>query len=182
MAHQSRSTLQITQPTSGDHFRKKSFDLIFLVWFNFFLFGSVWFGFYFIFLVWVRFTFFNLRLIKLKPNQNRKKLKKNQTSFSFRFNLVFFVWLNLVRFFFQFFLVWVRFGFFSFRPIKLKPNRTEPVGFFKILIGFFSRFDFFSFLDLINFSVFLLTLQPTTPNNTWHNHVSSKNCSRSMAC
>jgi hypothetical protein len=41
-------------------------------------------------------------------------------------------------------------------------NRTEPVGFFKILIGFFSRFGFFGycfsgFLGLIGFSVFLNT-------------------------
>jgi hypothetical protein len=35
-------------------------------------------------------------------------------------------------------LVFFRFGsvrFFGFRLIKPKPNRTEPVGFFKILIG-----------------------------------------------
>jgi hypothetical protein len=39
----------------------------------------------------------------------------------------------------------IRFGFFGFR---LK-NRTEPVGFFKILIGFFSRFGFFSYFFLV---------------------------------
>ena len=36
-----------------------------------------------------------------------------------------------------FFFVWFRFSFFGFRLIKPKPNQTEPIGFFKILIGFF---------------------------------------------
>jgi len=40
----------------------------------------------------------------------------------------------------QFFLVW--FGFFGFRLIKPKPNRSI---FLKILIGFFSRFSFFGY-------------------------------------
>ena len=60
----------------------------------------------------------------------------------------------------QFFPVWVRFGFFGFSLIK--QNRTEPVGFLKILIGFFSRFGFFnyfsSFLNLIDFYVFFFPL------------------------
>jgi len=51
----------------------------------------------------------------------------------FRFGLIFFVW--------------VQFGFFGFR--------TEPVGFFKILIVFFYD-SFFSVIFLI-FLVFLLT-------------------------
>jgi len=46
------------------------------------------------------------------------------------------VWLG----FFQVFSGLVHFGFFSFRLIK--PNRTEPVGFFKILIGFFHSLVF----------------------------------------
>jgi hypothetical protein len=61
-----------------------------------------------------------------------------------------------------FFLVWVRFPFFGFRLIKLK--QTEPVSFFKILIGLISFFHgsiflvFFSgFLGLISFLIFLLT-------------------------
>ena len=62
------------------------------------------------------------------------------------------VWLNFFRF---------GFGFFGFSFIKQKPNRTGRF-FFKILIGFFSRFGFFnyfsSFLNLINFSVFFLPL------------------------
>jgi hypothetical protein len=48
--------------------------------------------------------------------------------------------------------------------IKPKPNRTEPAGFFKNLIGLigFFRFGFFGyffpgFLGLISFLVFLLT-------------------------
>jgi hypothetical protein len=49
--------------------------------------------------------------------------------------------------------------FFRFQAYK---TETEPVGFLKILIGFFSLFDFFSyffsgFLGLIGFSDFLLT-------------------------
>ena len=60
------------------------------------------------------------------------------------------VQIGLARFFFQFFfdLGSVRFSFFSFRLIKPKPNQTEPVGFFKILIGlieFFSWFVFFRY-------------------------------------
>jgi hypothetical protein len=61
-------------------------------------------------------------------------------------------------------------GFFRFRfgsvfPVPGLKNRTEPVGFFKILIGFFSRFGFFGyffpvFVGLIGFSVFL-----NTPND-----------------
>jgi uncharacterized protein YdiU (UPF0061 family) len=34
----------------------------------------------------------------------------------------------------RFFSVWVRFGFFQFQAYK---TETKPVGFFKILIGFF---------------------------------------------
>jgi hypothetical protein len=87
-----------------------------------------------------------------------------------RFGSVFSVWLGfsglaqffgLARFFSGFFSV--RFG--SVFPVPDLKNRTEPVGFFKILIGvigFFSRFGFFGylfsgFLGLIGFSVFLNT-------------------------
>jgi hypothetical protein len=67
----------------------------------------------------------------------------------FWFGLVFpglawFFQFGSVFFLFFFYLGSVRFGFFGFRLIK--PNPTEPVGFFKILmdlIGFFSRFGFF---------------------------------------
>jgi len=62
-------------------------------------------------------------------------------------------------------------GFFSFARFfsdlgsvcffRFQTYKTEPVGFFKILIGFFhgSVFSviFFYFLGLIDFSVFLLT-------------------------
>jgi hypothetical protein len=85
----------------------------------------------------------------------------------FRFGSVFSVWLGFDS-------VWLGFfsGFFSIRFGSVFPvpglknrNRTEPVGFFKILIGlidFFSRFGFFGyffpgFLGLIGFSVFLNT-------------------------
>jgi hypothetical protein len=53
----------------------------------------------------------------------------------------------------------VRFGFFGFRLIKPKLNRT--VRFFQNFNLFFSRFDFFGyffyFLGLICFLIFLLT-------------------------
>jgi hypothetical protein len=47
--------------------------------------------------------------------------------------------------------------FFQFQAYK---TETEPVGFFKILIGFFSRFGFFGyfFSCFLGFSVFLLIL------------------------
>jgi hypothetical protein len=75
-----------------------------------------------------------------------------------RFWLGFF---SLARFFSGFFLV--RFGSVFLVPGLKNQNRTEPVGFFKILIGligFFLRFGFFGyffsgFLGLIGFSVFL---------------------------
>jgi len=69
--------------------------------------------------------------------------------------------------FFRFGSVFFRFGFCSVFSFKAYKTETEPVGFFKILIGsigFFSRFGFFGyffsgFLGLIGFSVFLLTLR-----------------------
>jgi len=63
-----------------------------------------------------------------------------------------FFWFDSV-FFPVFFLVWVWLGFFSFRLIKPKPNRTEPVGFFKILfdlIGFFFTVRFFQLFFLFS--------------------------------
>jgi hypothetical protein len=57
-----------------------------------------------------------------------------------------------------------RFGLvFQFQTYK---TETEPVGFFKILIGFFhgsvfSVIFFSSFLNLINFSVFFSSLKKT---------------------
>jgi hypothetical protein len=50
----------------------------------------------------------------------------------------------------RFFSVSVRFGFL---PIKPKPNRTELVGFFKILIGL-NGFFFGSVFSVIFFLVF----------------------------
>jgi len=69
----------------------------------------------------------------------------------------------LAQFFSGFFSV--RFGLVFPVPGLKNRNRTEPVGFFKILIGligFFLRFGFFGyffsgFLGLIVFSVFLNT-------------------------
>jgi len=65
---------------------------------------------------------------------------------------------GLTRFFCFFCFGSVRFGFFGFRLIKPKPNRTEPTGFSKILIGFFSRFSFFGFFFV--FSVFQFFCSP----------------------
>jgi hypothetical protein len=83
---------------------------------------------------------FGLVFIKKKNNQTeiflKKKPKPVQTGLA-RFSPV------LARLFrFGFGLVW----FFWFSAYK-----TEPAGFFKILIGFFIRFGFFS---LISFLVF----------------------------
>jgi hypothetical protein len=72
--------------------------------------------------------------------------------------LCFSVWLGFFPVFFS-----VRFGSVFPVPGLKNQNRTEPVGFFKNLIGligFFLRFDFFGycfsgFLGLIGFSVFL---------------------------
>jgi len=72
-----------------------------------------------------------------------------------------FFWFGLV--FFQFgsvcFPVFFGLGSVWFQAYK---TETKPVGFFKILIGFVSRFGFLSyffsgFLGLISFSVFVLT-------------------------
>jgi hypothetical protein len=71
----------------------------------------------------------------------RRKIGSN------RFGSVLF---GLARFFFLVFSVWVRFGFFQFQAYK---TETKPVGFLKILIGFFygSIFSviFSSFISLI---------------------------------
>jgi len=75
----------------------------------------------------------------------------------------------------QFKPVWL--GFFSrlgsvqvfwFRAYKIK---TEPVSFFKILIGFMVRFFqlFFYFLNLIDFSVFFLI--PTLHMFVWSSYL-----------
>jgi hypothetical protein len=53
-----------------------------------------------------------------------------------RFGLVF----RFCSVFFRFFPVWVQFGFFDFRFMKSKLNQTEPVSFFKILIGLINFF------------------------------------------
>jgi hypothetical protein len=109
---------------------------------------------------------FGLVFIKKKGNQT-KYLKKKKNRNRFKPN-----GFGSVRFFGQkpvqigltlFFPVWL--GFFSLGSVwffwfQAYKTETEPVGFFKILIGFFSRFGFFGYffylLGLINFSVFLL--------------------------
>ena len=105
--------------------------------------------------------FGSVRFLYKKNNQTEFFLKKNRNRFKpDGFGLFFLVWLGFGSVFFRF-----RFGsvrFFQFQAYKTK---TEPVGFFKILIGligFYSRFDFFgyffsSFLGLFGFLIFLLT-------------------------
>jgi hypothetical protein len=100
--------------------------------------------------------FDSVRFIYKKSNQTEfKKKKKTETELKpvqtdrFWFGSVFRTKTGSNRFgsgFFQFGSV--QFGFFSFSLIKPKPNRTEPAGFFKILIsliGFFSRFGFIGY-------------------------------------
>ena len=92
-------------------------------------------------------------------------------------------WFGSVRFFREktgsnrfgwVFSVFFRFGSVFPVPGLKNRNRTEPVGFFKILIGFFLRFGFFGyffsgFLGLIGFSVFLNTPNyGTVYNKFWY--------------
>jgi hypothetical protein len=55
------------------------------------------------------------------------------------------------------FTVWVRFGFFSFRFIKPKPNRSVFLKFYSVFfkVWFFQLFLFY-FINLIDFLIFLL--------------------------
>jgi hypothetical protein len=116
-------------------------------------------------------------LFFLKKNRNRFKPTGFGSVRFFRaktgsnlFSSVFSVWLGFFSGFF-------RFGFGSVFPDPgLKnQNRTEPVGFFNILIGLigffhgsvFSVIFFSSFLGLISFSVFLNT--PTNNVGLWVN-------------
>jgi hypothetical protein len=69
----------------------------------------------------------------------------------FQFGLVFSVWLGFGSVFFWFLSVWVRFGFFSFRLIKPKPNRTSRL--FQNL-NWFNRFVFTVRFFLLFFPIF----------------------------
>jgi len=95
----------------------------------------------------VRFCFFREKTSWFKP------VWLGFSGFGSAFSVLarfFWFWLSFFRFFFS-----VSVQFFAYK--------TEPVGFFKILIGFFSVrcFRFFSgFLGLIGFLVFLLTPSP----------------------
>jgi hypothetical protein len=114
--------------------------------------------------IYIRVDNFWFSLVFIKKIIKLNFFKKNWNQFkSTGFGSVrFFRTKTRLAQFFRFcsvFSVWVR---FCFRLIK--PNRTELVNCFKILIGligFFSRFDFFefffSFLGLIDFLIFLLT-------------------------
>jgi hypothetical protein len=62
--------------------------------------------------------------LKKKPKLIQTGLTRFWLGF-FQFGLVFSVWLGFGSVFFWLLLVWVRFGFFSFRLIKPKPNQTS---------------------------------------------------------
>jgi len=85
----------------------------------------------------------------------------------FRFDLVFPIWLDFFRFDLVFFLVFfsldsIRFGFFGFKLIKLKPNRTDwffqNFNQFFFTVWFFRLFFFSGFLDFLDFSIFFSPL------------------------
>ena len=118
---------------------------------------------------------FNSIFIKKKKIKLRFFLKKTETGSNrpvlVRFGSVFKIKTGSNRFgsvlvrFFQFDLVFSRFfglgsvRFFQFQTYK---TETEPVGFFKILIGFFTvgffRLFFFRFSQFTRFFDFFLTL------------------------
>jgi hypothetical protein len=78
----------------------------------------------------------------------------------FRFDSVFSVWLGFFGLA-PFWLGFSQFGSVFSVPGLKNQNQTKPVGFFKILIGFFTvrffRLFFSGFLGLIGFSVFFNT-------------------------
>ena len=120
--------------------------------------------------------FGSFRFLSKKSNQTEIEPKPVQTDrFWFRFlgqkpvqtGLTwFFRFDSFWLVFFRFGSVFFRFGFGSVFSFKAYKSETEPVGFFKILIGligFFSRFDFFSyfffsFFNFLSFSVFFSPL------------------------
>ena len=84
------------------------------------------------------------RPVSIRLFQNKNRLFSGLARF-FQFGSDFSVWLCFFKFdsFFQFFSVWVQFGFFGFRLIKPKPNRTGR--FFKNH-NRFNRFNRFFFM------------------------------------
>jgi len=118
-----------------------------------------------IFIYTCRGDHFLFDLVFIKKNNQIKFKKQTETGSNrpVRFGSVFYdknlfkpVWLG--------FSVWLSLGsvrFFQFYAYKIKTKPNQSV-FSKILIGFFSQFNFFSyffssFFDLISFLVFLLT-------------------------
>jgi hypothetical protein len=69
------------------------------------------------------------------------RIKTSSNQFDLVLAWFFLVWLG----FFRVFSVWVRFGFFGFRLIKLKLNRLVFFLILISLISFFSRFSFFGY-------------------------------------
>jgi len=69
-----------------------------------------------------------------------------------RFGLVFSVWLEFFRIWLGFFPVFFGLGSFWFFWFQAYKTKTEPVGFFKILIGFFHG-SVFSIIIFLIFSV-----------------------------
>jgi len=132
------------------------------------------------------FRFDSVFIKKSNQTELKKKLKPNRNQFiptgfgsvwffrtktnSNRFGSFFLFWLSFFRFGSVFFRFWlgffliffslgsVRFGFFGFRLIKPKPNRTGR--FFQNFNRFIFKLQFFRlfFSDFLGFSVFLLTL------------------------
>ena len=107
-----------------------------------------------------------IRFLYKKSNQTEmfffKKPKPVQTD-RFRFGSVLARFFDLARLFSglaRFFSVWVRFGFFGFRLIKPKSNRTGRFfQNFNWFHRFFSRFGFFSYFFPV-FSVFQFFAHP----------------------
>jgi hypothetical protein len=134
---------------------------------------------------------FRFDLIFIKKITKLNFFKKNQNWFKPVWLDFFYFWLSLARFwlgffwfwlgffdlacffssFARFFFVWARFGFFLFFAYK-----TEPVGFFKILIsliGFFLQFGFFGYFfpGFFGFFIFLLTSMLYGINCSYHEHL-----------
>jgi hypothetical protein len=101
------------------------------------------------------------KLFKKKTETEPKPVQTDQFRFGFFGQKP--VQTGLARFFRFGSVFFCFFLFGSVFSVSSLKTETEPVVFFKILIGFFSRFGFSgyffsSFLGLIGFSVFLLTL------------------------
>jgi len=106
---------------------------------------------------------------KKKTKTEPKSVQTDRFRFSLvRFGLVFLdknrfkpVWLGFFPVWLGFFRFW--FGSVRFSRFQSYKTKTEPVGFFKILIGFFSRFGFFDYF--FRFNRFLIFCSPLIVDN-----------------